>query len=383
MAQSLLGIALRIAILGIAAIGSANDAFATETDNFTFRPTDPKDLADHSVLDAWNLKTNQLLNEAMTGLKGCDLKALHSAIKDKLGGGEIGKFEFWATKTPDLKKTTVLQSQSIYADAGLLTGSFGIAAVGIVPSYVVAGKYIGADKLGHFFDQGYDYYEAIYIKHQQAASTIETTGIQDEAGVNGMVGNGVRSYADMAANFSGYLFWRDVMGGTNPYFECKDGKLERTARKFDWADYVSDAWDEGINCSEFSSSVDTGVKKALAKLGLSCPINPKACQNIASQLCGYSFLSPACAPHVKPRTTPDTACLKLIDIDQSQSQACLYKPDTDRLPVIKTIVELKNGLKVKEDDFTVAKREQLFSWASHKKEQAYRQVQRLWKYVHK
>ncbi|MGK5084992.1 hypothetical protein WDW37_17015, partial [Bdellovibrionota bacterium FG-1] len=204
------------ALVAIFFLIALDNTVAAETDNITYRPTAAGDLADTKALDSINEKTNQLLNTSLIGLKDCDLKKLHFAIKDTLAGGEVGKLEAWAIKNPSLKKVTVPYGESIYANAGLNTGSGGLFLMGIAPSLVLGGHSIGTDKLGHFFDQGYDYYEAIYVHHSDPGQTIESMGFDDENDVNGMKGNGIRSYADMATNFSGYLFWREVAGGTNP-----------------------------------------------------------------------------------------------------------------------------------------------------------------------
>jgi hypothetical protein len=201
-----------------------------------------------------------------------------------------------------------------------------------VPSVVINGHYVGVDKLGHFFDQGYAYYEEIYLRHKDPMTTIENYGLEDEDGGNGMASNGIRSYGDMAANFRGYLFWRDVAAGLNPYFSCQGGKYVRTARRFDWAEYVTDAWDEALNCSEFSPAVQKVVDKALAGKP-HCPVNPKACQTILDETCGFTYLSPLCMPYVRVTAIPDAACARVIERDRD-SQACMdYEPGFWRGPV--------------------------------------------------
>jgi hypothetical protein len=264
-------------------------------------------------------------------------------LKDALGGGIVGKLELWAINDPSVKKVVVPLQESVYADAGIKTGSFGLALMGVVPSFVVDGHYFGADKLGHFFDQGYDYYEAVYVKHGSVVDAFENMGLDNENGLNGMLGDGIRSYGDMAANFAGYLFWRDVVGGSSPYFDCQHGRYVRTARRFDWKDYVNDGWDEGLNCSEFNSLAKKSVDKALAKLGMRCPLNPAACQGIADLTCGYTFLSPACRPFVRDAGVPDSRCHALMKVDRSESSSCGYSPPFVRRMVVKDALDLAAG----------------------------------------
>jgi hypothetical protein len=219
----------------------------------------------------------------------------------------------------------------------------GVALLGTVPSLVLNGHYVGADKLGHFFDQGYDYYEQVYVKHGDAREIIEKLGPADENGLNGMMGDGIRAYGDLAANFSGYLFWREVAQGSNPYFECKDGKYVRTKRRFDWSDYVNDGWDEGINCSEFNFLVRKSVDSALGKMGVKCPLKPEACQGIADLTCGYTFLSPACKPYVTPKTMGDSKCEALLKVDRSEAPTCRYGVALSRKSGVKDALDLGSG----------------------------------------
>jgi hypothetical protein len=333
-------VAVRLCWVSVLVLPVSLPLAASEPDNFTRRPTTPAELADTSALNALNAKTNEVLASVLPELKDCSLESLNLTVKNALGGGEIGKLENWADEEETLKKTVVPYSQSIYADAGIMpstdtsllfgTRSIGLALDGIVPSVVLNGHYVGVDKLGHFFDQGYAYYEEIYLRHKDPVVTIENYGLEDEDGGNGMASNGIRSYGDMAANFQGYLFWRDVAAGPNAFFSCRDGKYERTSRKFDWADYVSDAWDEAINCSEFSPSVQKVVDKALTGLA-HCPVSRAGCQSILEQTCGFTYLSPGCMPYVKVAAIPDAACARVIKADQA-AQACTYEPGFWRGP---------------------------------------------------
>lgn len=317
----------------VLALLAAQSSFGSEPDNFTRRPTTVAELGDTSALNALNAQTEAMLASVLPGLTGCNLGNLNLAVKGALGGGEIGKLENWADEQSTLKKTVIPYAESIYAGAGLFsTGSIGLAIDGIVPSVVINGHYVGVDKLGHFFDQGYAYYEEIYLRHHSSVETIENYGLADEDGGNGMASNGIRSYGDMAANFQGYLFWRDVASGPNPYFSCHDGVFARTARKFDWAEYVSDAWDEAINCSEFSGSVQKVVDKALSGKA-HCPVMPQKCQGVLDQTCGFTYLSPACMPYVRVKAIPDAACARVIEGDKA-AQACMdYEPGFWRGPI--------------------------------------------------
>lgn len=93
----------------------------------------------------------------------------------------------------------------------------------ISPSYFVFastvnvfGVSMGVDKIGHLFNQGYEYAEA-YEKHlkaglspREALRHAVTLGVEAEDGIFGMLVDGVYSNADLAANFAGFMFYRNL-----------------------------------------------------------------------------------------------------------------------------------------------------------------------------
>ena len=108
-------------------------------------------------------------------------------------------------------------------------------------------------------------------------------GEEKEEGEWGKWSTGISSYGDRAANFGGFVFWRDVIDSGNPIIKCKNGKWE-IARKFNFSDYVTDGWDEAINCSSYQDAKFAKVvDDALAVLSInsgnkiSCPINKESC----------------------------------------------------------------------------------------------------------
>ena len=80
-----------------------------------------------------------------------------------------------------------------------------------------------------------------------------------EKKIFGQQTTGIKSYADLAANYDGFLFWNSIYASSDPYFSCTKGKWSKI-RDFNWSDYVSASWDEGINCSEYKSD---GLKKTI------------------------------------------------------------------------------------------------------------------------
>lgn len=167
-------------------------------------------------------------------------------------------------------------------------------AVGIGRSLRLAGHIVGTDKLGHFFMQGLDYFKR--VDSEGASLDIVLRHEHGEDGVWGLRMTGVKSYADMAANYQGYRFWSALYRGERPYARCENGRRWVKAREFTWADYVTDAWDEAINCSEFNPRLGERVRASLARMGLNCPVDPARCAALAKQERSEYFLSPACRP---------------------------------------------------------------------------------------
>ena len=150
----------------------------------------------------------------------------------------------------------------------------------------VNGVHIGSDKFGHFFDQGFDLFQKEYAINSNALTEQKdglskaldySTGTED--GMFGLKGSGVKSYGDLSANYGGSVFWKDLSLGDNPIVNCQDGKF-KVARTFDFKDYVTEAWDEGINCSEYSESMTKQVEANLKSRNLSCPVEVAKCQGL-------------------------------------------------------------------------------------------------------
>ncbi len=112
---------------------------------------------------------------------------------------------------------------------------------------------IGGDKFAHFLSTGYMYYDLVK-NYSKSYQDILAFGEQTEFGIYGMGLTGIYSYADLAANEAGFHFWNNLIEGENPYIVCKDNKWQFNKKHvFDWGEYVTPAWDEGINCNKLSS----------------------------------------------------------------------------------------------------------------------------------
>jgi hypothetical protein len=199
-------------------------------------------------------------------------------------GTYMGKLENWAEDSlPNSKRHNIRLSASIHADeeSGFLPNI--ISFFELNPHVRVHGIYIGTDKIGHFFQEGM----RNYIARSMGERAILKRSISAwEGSETGMSTTGVLSYADLAANFSGQLYWENVWRSSNAYFVCdpKTNRWQRTDRNFSFRDYIHNGWDEGINCNEYSPEKNPQINKRISALEaknpkqkFSCPVDETAC----------------------------------------------------------------------------------------------------------
>jgi Domain of unknown function (DUF4157) len=109
------------------------------------------------------------------------------------------------------------------------------------PTMKVNGICIGSDKLGHFIELGFRYYEMARRTSGGKAAAAEEFGERTEGGDFGLASTGVFSNADLEANRQGLKFYDDVKA--NP------------SLTFDIANYISSKWNEEANPNFYESSV--------------------------------------------------------------------------------------------------------------------------------
>lgn len=84
------------------------------------------------------------------------------------------------------------------------------------PTIRVYGIDLGTDKLGHIFQQGYDYvtrYTDARESGKDEAAAIASAvqyGVAEEKALNGVMLTGVYSNGDVAGNYAGYKFYRNI-----------------------------------------------------------------------------------------------------------------------------------------------------------------------------
>lgn len=162
------------------------------------------------------------------------------------------------------------------------------------------GNVVGIDKIGHLFWEGWIYWNTVNADEKKLIEPALAWGedVEDSIfgrgrGLSEKTTWGVYSYADLAANISGLLFWDRLFNGANPHVKC-DGRKVTAGVAFDIMDYASAYWDQGINCSAYRPKVEAQINLRVNALGLSCPVEPARCVDLPVHPLAKRFTHPDC-----------------------------------------------------------------------------------------
>lgn len=283
-------------------------SFSLETDNFTRRFERIQDSTE--VLNReMNRKLILALEDANKKEIPCtDHTQLRLTVKKYIYEEDYfyrGALENFALKSKDIQKHQVLVSQSVYKD--VFQYNFGVQMFGLAPSIKLNDVYIGTDKLGHFINEGFSIFKR-YIDSKDRNNMMDSVHHEEKLTFGDAV-TGIYSYADMAANYKGFLFWEKLTRTEQPYFTCQvtNGKSKWSYNQaFKFQDFVDEAWDEGINCSIFSDhNKEMQFQNALTNLGKSlhkegrfkCPMTETGCNDIIKNYPNYlhsKLINPTC-----------------------------------------------------------------------------------------
>jgi hypothetical protein len=289
----------RIVSLTIAlALGPATLARSAEIDSVTSRRIELEDATQH--LDGWtNERLRRGVESANARAADCDEEQLYAEIRKAISSPFIGHLVAEELNAdPQLDSRRVPLGWSIYRDLGLFD-AVSVHWKNLSAVVRVGDHLVGVDKLGHFFVQGWKYYEIAYRDGQDIPAAA-SWGERSERTYFGLYTTGVYSHADLIANLEGMRFWLRILGGARdpfddgffrnrPYVECRrrlffGKKRWRVRRKVRLRDYVTGAWDEAVNCSDYRSpEIRAAVEHRVAEQGLlegvsyTCPVDPGAC----------------------------------------------------------------------------------------------------------
>lgn len=114
----------------------------------------------------------------------------------------------------------------------------------------VGGEFIGPDKIDHFFDQGYSYWEkSDYGNNDNRALEF---GVDTENRWYGFQAGGVFSFADLRANWGGYQFYKYLFNGEKSHLLVSCEGVVSIRRDFDWSEHIDWQFDELKNPSIYT-----------------------------------------------------------------------------------------------------------------------------------
>ncbi|MEM6989720.1 MAG: hypothetical protein AAF721_04465 [Myxococcota bacterium] len=128
-----------------------------------------------------------------------------------------------------------------YAGFGGLSMPVWNVPAALSPTMLIAGQRIGLDKLGHFFQQGYAYFQR--VRAGQTLAQVVAWGKATEAGDYGLSSSGVYSRGDLEANLQGYNFYNSLFT-TVPF-----------PRVFTPTTYINAKWNELSNPNDYHKNV--------------------------------------------------------------------------------------------------------------------------------
>ena len=139
------------------------------------------------------------------------------------------------------------------------------------PTINISGIYIGTDKLSHFLGSGYEYYWK-YLQVLKSTDSDEVAqfdvirwGIELEATILGTWSVGVFSYADLEANYQGFVFAKDLCEQQLLQYNLGRWKL---VKSIDIRRYVNPNWDEAYNPNSYASGRQEGIQENINNLDI-------------------------------------------------------------------------------------------------------------------
>ncbi len=162
-------------------------------------------------------------------------------------------------------------SESIYAWV-FAPVPFALMPAASSPTVRLYGVYLGTDKIGHIFQQGYEYFNlyddarAGGAEEAVALAKAVKYGVLTELGLYGIMLTGVYSNADLAANYAGFKFYRNLLHEIRVGDQTIAPILQRDGAQWiinpdrNNADllkpYISEHLNEAYNPSKYTFNID-------------------------------------------------------------------------------------------------------------------------------
>ncbi len=280
------------------AVAAAMPALASETDQFTLPPAPLDDIGRDlgaRVLEILHAETARLNLEIDAKIQGdpsasappVDEYAVLTHIYEQVGVGvpestleRVYKYGDFGARNVRFQPS---YTDSIYAWV-FSPVPFALAAPAQSPTVRMYGIDFGTDKLGHLFQQGYEYYN-LYAgargrgaDEASAAATAVRYGVLSENGIYGIMLTGVYSNGDLAANYAGFKFYQNLLHSirigetTLPPILQRDGVHWIVAPERDDADlmkpYITEHLNEAFNPSKYIFSIERLRKQVRERCAL-------------------------------------------------------------------------------------------------------------------
>ena len=295
-------------LIGLASILAAtSSASAHETDQFTLPPREFADMGQsftrwaHRIITNSVEQTNAEIRDALAAKRGPEaIEDLQSP--DRLTARVNTQIPWALDVIENLEKRAhAPEARQKYvgrlpAYKNQLYNVYSFSSLPFDPRQLIRffysstikahGVHFGTDKVGHFTDMGMNYWRAYRGAVKNGKGEEEATRIAITANLNnpilsekaflGMVTAGSYSNADLVANLSGLLFYRNVTepvmirGATQPPMVVRDGpywKLnDHVRRDSDFFElFITEHWDETLNPSVFDGTMREGIRRNVRK----------------------------------------------------------------------------------------------------------------------
>jgi hypothetical protein len=288
---------------------------ADETDNFTCRARLSRDSM--AILDSWvNAQIRESLARVNRRGAGQGDEAILDRELQKAVGGSVpdpftlvphSRFERWINGQSQIHRCHLAFEETIYGarpyNQPWLYPFLG-RTVFVADSLLLSGRIVGVDKINHFIREGLSNWRAVNGRGESIAEVLgrelDPAGWGwhwTEYGLKGMSLTGVLSYADVAAGYSGFRFWEELLRLRREHslvaYDTALGQFVQV-RDFTFAAYVTDAWDEAINYSTFHPTIAREVAAALQARGMTMPV--RDCRPLSDLPDARLYVNPACLP---------------------------------------------------------------------------------------
>jgi hypothetical protein len=192
-----------------------------------------------------NEKINQVMTNARTAFgtsAAAVVKGLYDELGENKGLGRTG-IEVWVKTLDETKIKQPKKSETKYEGVTFMLWAQPFPILN--PTMRINNICVGSDKLGHFLQQGFDYYKIAHLKPGGTTKEAEEFGAESEATGYGLKTTGVYSNADLEANRQGLRFYEELTA--------------KPSLKFDIAQYINERWNEEVNPSHYRASVGKTV----------------------------------------------------------------------------------------------------------------------------